>query len=91
MAQARKRKWTWTGHVARRTDGRWSKRVLSWQPKGVRKQGRPFTRWSDEIKMFLSATYGGDVDSELWMELAQDRNQWTALEADFVNKMTADF
>ncbi|XP_064073992.1 uncharacterized protein LOC135193837 [Vanessa tameamea] len=26
-------KWQWAGHIARRTDGRWSKKVLEWRPR----------------------------------------------------------
>ena len=37
--EQRRRKWRWCGHVARRTDGRWTKRVLEWQPSGAKKQG----------------------------------------------------
>ncbi|CAG9103151.1 unnamed protein product [Plutella xylostella] len=28
-----KLKWQWAGHIARRTDGRWSRRVLKWRPR----------------------------------------------------------
>ncbi|CAG9122988.1 unnamed protein product [Plutella xylostella] len=37
-----KLKWQWAGHIARRTDGRWSRRVLEWRPRtGKRSVGRP--------------------------------------------------
>ncbi|KAG7295523.1 hypothetical protein JYU34_004177 [Plutella xylostella] len=26
-------KWQWAGHIARRTDGQWSRRVLKWRPR----------------------------------------------------------
>ncbi|NP_001121193.1 phosphatidylinositol 3-kinase 60 [Bombyx mori] len=26
-------KWQWTGHIARRTDGRWGQKVLEWRPR----------------------------------------------------------
>jgi hypothetical protein len=26
-------KWHWAGHVSRRTDSRWGKRVLEWRPR----------------------------------------------------------
>ncbi|CAH2267506.1 jg22594 [Pararge aegeria aegeria] len=44
-------KWQWAGHIARRTDGRWSLKVLEWRPRtGKRSVGRPPTRWIDEIR-----------------------------------------
>ncbi|CAH2229251.1 jg18827 [Pararge aegeria aegeria] len=37
-----KLKWQWAGHVCRRTDGRWDRRVLEWRPRiGKRSVGRP--------------------------------------------------
>jgi len=29
----KKMKWRWTGHIARRTDGRWTTNVLHWIPR----------------------------------------------------------
>ena len=50
----RKRQWTFAGHVARRTDGRWSRLVLGWVPvRGRRYRGHPSKRWSDEIDFFF--------------------------------------
>jgi hypothetical protein len=39
--------------------------------------GRPRCRWVDNIKMDLQELGWGDTD---WIELAQDRNRWRALE-----------
>jgi hypothetical protein len=37
-----KLKWQWAGHISRRTDNRWGKRVLEWRPRlGKRSGGRP--------------------------------------------------
>jgi len=30
---AKKLKWRWVGHIARRTDGRWATNVLHWIPR----------------------------------------------------------
>ncbi len=39
------RKWSWAGHVTRRTDNRWTKRVTEWQPRNCkRSQGRQRVR-----------------------------------------------
>ncbi|CAG9131832.1 unnamed protein product [Plutella xylostella] len=44
-------KWQWAGHVARRADDRWSRKVLEWRPRvGKRRVGRPPTRWSDDLR-----------------------------------------
>jgi hypothetical protein len=38
-------KWQWAGHVNRRTDNRWGKRVLEWKLRlGKRSVGRPQAR-----------------------------------------------
>ncbi|CAG9133694.1 unnamed protein product [Plutella xylostella] len=49
-------KWQWAGHVARRADDRWSRKVLEWRPRvGKRRVGRPPTRWSDDLrKVFVT-------------------------------------
>lgn len=44
-------KWTWAGHVMRRTDNRWTVRATEWLPRdGKRSRGRQRARWSDKIK-----------------------------------------
>jgi hypothetical protein len=44
-------KWQWAGHISRRTDNRWRKRVLEWRPcLGKRSIGRPQVRWSDDLR-----------------------------------------
>ncbi|CAG9116832.1 unnamed protein product [Plutella xylostella] len=52
-------KWQWAGHVARRADDRWSRKVLEWRPRvGKRRVGRPPTRWSDDLRKVRSAPIG---------------------------------
>ena len=37
-----KAKWTWAGHLTRRTDNRWTTKLTFWQPRGhTRNKGRP--------------------------------------------------
>ena len=37
-----KPKWTWAGHLTRRTDNRWTTKLTFWQPRGhTRNKGRP--------------------------------------------------
>ena len=53
--------------------GRGVHKVLVGKPEGK----RPRRRWEDNIKMDLEEVGRGCED---WMELAQDRNGWRALE-----------
>ena len=48
-----RRKFQWAGHVARRTDGRWSQFLLQWAVFGSRQQGRPRTRWTDSLVLWF--------------------------------------
>ena len=63
----RRRKWNFLHRTATAADERWSKRMLAWQPHGIRLVGRPCTRWSDCIEQLAG---GG------WLTLAEDANLW---------------
>ena len=52
-------------------------RVLVGKPEGKRPLGTSRRRWEDNIKIDLQEVGGGRGD---WMELAQDRDRWWALE-----------
>ena len=52
-------------------------RVLMGKPDGKRPLGRRRRRWEDNIKMDLQEVECGGMD---WIELAQDRDRWWALE-----------
>lgn len=70
-----KLKWRWAGHVARATDGRWSKKVLHWYPRDApRNRGRPRCRWCDDIVAVAGPT---------WSRIAQDREEWRKMEEAF--------
>ena len=48
-----KAKWTWAGHLTRRTDNRWTTKLNFWQPRGhTRNKGRPKFRWRDDLDKF---------------------------------------
>jgi len=72
----------WTGHVARKGQGRGVYRVLVGKPEGKRPLGRPRRRWEDNIKMDLQGVGGSCGD---WMELAQDRDRWRVLVSTVMN------
>ena len=80
VASYRRAKWRFAGETARRTDGRWSTAILGWKPElGFgRAQGRPVTRWSDDIE----ALAGGS-----WQTVAMDVDLWSTLEAGFVERI----
>jgi hypothetical protein len=57
-------KWQWASHISRRTDYRWSKRVLEWTPGlSKRNEERPQARWSDDLRRTASGS---------WMRVAED-------------------
>ncbi len=64
-------KWKWAGHIARRTDGRWTRNLTKWKPpNGKRRRGRPKRRWVDEII---------DMAGQKWRKKAKDRERWKML------------
>ena len=87
VTEQRRRLFRWAGHAARRTDNRWSTRVLDWQPTdGKRLIGRPKRRWSDTLNDYFLTEHGLEKGS--WQALAQCRETWSALDDDFC-KMSA--
>jgi len=76
----KKLKWNWAGHIARRTDDRWTKLILEWRPRqdALRNRGRPPTRWSDDLKRFRGN----------WIQVAQDREEWKDLREAYVQQWT---
>lgn len=71
VSRIARNKWNWAGHIARLTDGRWTKEILNWRPYiGRRKQGRPPRRWTDDL-----IKQAGHA----WMREAQNRQRWKNL------------
>jgi hypothetical protein len=70
------------GHVARMGETRNAYRILVGKPEGRRPLGRPRCRWMDNIKMDLGEI---EWDGSGWMELVQDRGQWSALVNTVIN------
>jgi hypothetical protein len=64
------------GHVARTRAKRNAYRILMEKPEGKRQLGRRRLRWLDNIKIDLREIGWGGMD---WIDLAQNRDQWTAL------------
>jgi len=57
-------------------------RILVGKPEGKRPQGRPRSRWVDNIRTDLQEVGCGYVD---WIGLAQDRDRWRALVSAVMN------
>ena len=80
LATIKKKKWTWAGHVMRRSDNRWTLRITEWIPRESRRsRGRKRRRWSDEIRKFVG------VD---WHRRARDRCGWKEMSEAFVLQWT---
>ena len=90
VEEQRRRKWRWAGHVCRRTDGRWTRAILEWQPSGNRDRRRPNIRWTDSICSFMAFTYGGDSDPDAWKGVALDWETWASLEQDYASFCETD-
>ena len=83
VTAVRRKKWRWAGHLARRDDGRWATKLLTWRPAhGHRNIGRPCRRWCDELDAFFEEEAG--FEKGAWLHVAQDRATWESLEAQFV-------
>jgi hypothetical protein len=70
------RRMRWAGLVARMWEKRNAYRILVGKPQGKRPLGRPRCRWVNNIKIDLREIGWDGID---WIDLAQDRVQWTAL------------
>lgn len=68
-------KWSWAGHIARRTDGRWTKTIMNWRPPTTRPRGRPPERWTNGINKYVREIKPGTN----WQQVAMDRSEWKRL------------
>ena len=86
VTKSRILKWTWAGHAARRTDGRWSTATILWEPHGgKRRVGRPVARWRDDLDFFAAELLG--LDEKEWFLLAPDRAAWDGCKEDYANHL----
>ena len=79
-----RRRFRWAGHMSRRSDGRWAKVLLDWSITGMRRKGRPSTRWCDSLRQFFKGTCPFAVGEAGWLAKAQNREEWKGLEEDYV-------
>ena len=82
ITRSRVLKWRWAGHIARRTDNRWSTALLLWEPEGgKRRVGHPKARWRDDMDNFIKQYMDGQTFD--WYLIAQDRDSWASLEDEY--------
>ena len=76
-----KLKWQWAGHIVRRTDDRWGRKVLEWRPRlNKGSTGRPLARWTDDLRKTAAVR---------WIQRARDRTEWRALGEAYVQQWTS--
>jgi transcription termination factor 2 len=67
----------WSGHVARMENDRLAKQLMSaWVKQGERDQQMQNARYRDWL---ADALRSREIDLNMWVPLAQDRNQWREL------------
>lgn len=79
VEKVHRRRFRWAGEVARRSDGRWSKVLLTWSAEGQRKKQRPLIRWTDSLNQF----FAGDRGNIVWTILAQEKGFWIEIEEQY--------
>jgi hypothetical protein len=78
------RRMRWAGHISQMGGNRNAYRILAGKPEGKRPLGRPRRRWVDNNKMDREIGWDG-VDC---FDMAQDRDQWRALEHGIIAMFT---
>ncbi len=79
IAEQKKQKLRWAGHVARMNDNRWTCAVAEWYPRGQKRPlGRPPRRWRDEIEQQHGKT---------WQRKARSRAEWKCIVVGNVNNV----
>ena len=61
-----KMRWQWAGHICRRADGHWGRRLLKWRPRTKRPVGRPSARWTDDLKRVAGSGWIRRADDRVW-------------------------
>ena len=55
ITEIKRRKWGWIGHTLRKPATNTTRQVLSWNPQGKRKVGRPRQTWRRSVEEQLNA------------------------------------
>ena len=91
VSKSRKIKWNFAHKLACTSEGRWSKQVLDWNPRGTQgrrqRAGRPSVRWEDSLNMCVVKAFEEEhksVEESVWKQVALDIETWSALEPSFL-------
>jgi len=68
VADIRKKRLEWNGHVVRMNQGRTAKKIFESKLEGNRKKGRPILRWLEDVKKDL-----WEMKVKRWLQKAVDR------------------
>ena len=72
-----KNKLGWAGHVARRTDNRWTTATMEWYPRDWKRPvGRPPMRWTDSLRKNYCKRDQNNRITTYWSTRAKDRDEW---------------
>ena len=92
VAPTKNEKLEFAGHAARRTDERWTIKVLQTEKLQKRKQGGQNLRWSDDIRRFLDRTekeahrknnWKHKPKCVHWQAVEKSREKWLWLKSKF--------
>ena len=107
VTQQRRRKWRWVARLANTEADAWTTQALRWDPtldtqhNTRRRQGRPKTRWTDDIYNYVRRTTQDSTadthdqsddnnsiaaDATNILQMAQNKELWLAMEGSFVTR-----
>lgn len=69
------RMWRRAGHIARKTDGRWTKKIMNWRLPKTRQIGRRLERWTNGIRRIAGTN---------WQQAGMDRPKRRELEQQWI-------
>jgi hypothetical protein len=75
VAEIKKARLRWLGHVERMSEDRVIKKLYTSKPEGRRSVGRPKMRWLDDVEEDLRKMRIGG-----WRGMARRRDEWKRLE-----------
>ena len=78
VAEIKRRRLRWLGHVLRMDENRIPKIALRWTPPGKRKRGRPKTTWRQTVMAELKE---GNITWGQAQHVARDRAEWKKITA----------
>ena len=74
VADIKKKRLEWIGHVVGMDQGRIVKKIFESKPEGSRRKGRPRWRWLEDVGMDL-----WELKVKRWWQKAVDREEWVSI------------